>query len=124
MPVFTKEDTVNTIYKVGATPLFERYAKSNLETNHKDEHNTIAFGREISTITGQKCNTYAFDLQETIGFFAAGKVFGFVGDAKPQKTEVTVLDAVAPFSAHEIGCVGNCVPFRVKQKSFNGPILL
>jgi len=78
-----EEDSKN-VQVLRSNKLFANYIDWKSATNHKDEHNTTSFGREITGIQGIKKdrdsqgNKYIIDLKELKQYFQANSLFGNV----------------------------------------------
>jgi hypothetical protein len=89
-------------YTVKADQLFTYYGVWKTKTNHKDEHNTTSFGREISGIAGiskKRCTSgfkYIFDFKELTKHFSKNNLFGFGKDenGKQELSEVDKLNEI------------------------------
>jgi hypothetical protein len=85
------------IEKVGATSLFTLYTNWKAKTNHKDEHNTTSFGREITSIEGivkeRKTDgiIYKIEIKAIKKYFANNNLFGYEKPETPELSEIEKL---------------------------------
>jgi hypothetical protein len=97
---FINEDKVmpdDHIEKVGATSLFTLYGNWKTKTNHKDDHNTTSFGREITSIEGiikeRKTDgiIYKIEIKAIKKYFSKNNLFGYEKPEIPELSEIEKL---------------------------------
>lgn len=100
---FINEDKVmndDHIEKIGATALFTLYTNWKTKTNHKDDHNTTSFGRDLSGIAGitkdKKSDGwyYFINIKELKQYFTKHNLFGYKKGDVVELTEVEKLQEI------------------------------
>lgn len=89
------DDDFDDVQTMRSGKMFAKYNDWKSATNHKDEHNTTSFGREITGIKGikkdrdSKGNIYKIDIKELMQYFKANKLFG---NTKTDEDDICEMD--------------------------------
>jgi hypothetical protein len=93
---------------VSAEKVFSQYMKWKESTNHKDDHNSTSFGREMSNIQGIKKDrkssgvVYTIDIEELKSYFASHNLFGYCKKEGDAMSEIEQLKAIIERQQNEI----------------------
>tara|TARA_R110000850_G_scaffold276694_1_gene419704 strand:- start:21 stop:1667 length:1647 start_codon:yes stop_codon:yes gene_type:complete len=91
-----------------ANKIFTRYKQWKETTNHKDEHNTTSFGRELTNIAGvtkkrgSDSIQYSIDFKAIKEYFAGKKLFGFGSDTVVEISENDKLHEIIKRQQEEL----------------------
>jgi hypothetical protein len=93
---------------VSAEKIFSQYIKWKESTNHKDDHNSTSFGREMSNIQGIKTDrkssgvVYSIDIEELKSYFSSNNLFGYAKKEGDEVSEIEKLKLIIERQQNEI----------------------